>query len=77
MAADFTTNRVTSRHTVEIFDTVQELVDRGLALGLACSPWHLIAAMEHGATIPPAIVRWLGTQDLDWGLSERLGALGL
>jgi len=49
--AVFLKNKVTSAHTVEIFDTVQETIDRGVELGLVCGVGHLVTALEHGATL--------------------------
>jgi len=77
MAGDFTTNKVTSRHMVEVFDTAQELIDRGLELGLECSPRHAITAMEHGAVLPPDVMAGLNSLNLDWDLAKRLEALEL
>jgi len=54
--AKYTSESTESRHTTETFETVQELVDRGLSLGLTCSVDFLIKALEHGATLPDDIM---------------------
>ena len=54
--AHFATNKVTSKDTVELFNTVQELFDRAYSLGLRCSTDDLLKAMEHGATLPQDVM---------------------
>jgi len=79
VAAEFVTGQVTTAHTVETFATAQELLDRGLALGLQCTTNHLIKAMEHGATLPPDIEALLLSyvwEDEYLTYWERMVALG-
>lgn len=47
-----TTGNVTTPFTAEPYDTIQEIIDRGLALGLTCNTEYLITSMEHGAILP-------------------------
>lgn len=80
ISAGFVINNVTTAHTVELFDTAQELIDRGRDLGLADQVGieNLITAMEHGAVLSDdglaglLSVAWL----IDIGYGQRLEALG-
>jgi len=79
VAAEYVTGQVTTVHTTEVFSTAQELLDRGLALGLQCTTNHLIKAMEHGATLPPDIEAlllsyvWEDEYMMYWGRMIALG----
>tara|TARA_R110002020_G_scaffold144145_1_gene317014 strand:+ start:18623 stop:18934 length:312 start_codon:yes stop_codon:yes gene_type:complete len=73
-----TTGQVSSPFDVEIFDTAQEVIDRGIILNLTCNTEYLISSMEHGATLPADILAYLlgyvwGT---DIGYQERMIELG-
>lgn len=73
-----TTGQVTSPFTVEVFDTVQKIFDRGLALGLKCSTENLIDMMEKGAVIPAPVeadlLSYIWEEDI--GYVQRMEALG-
>ena len=79
LSGSLTTGEVTSPHTVETFDTVQEIFDRGLELGLTCTTRDLIKMMEHGAIITPDAEAhllsyiWEDEYKIYW---ERMNALG-
>jgi hypothetical protein len=76
--AKFTGGETSSSHNVEVFDTAQEIIDRGLELGLTCSVDHMLTAMEHGAILPQDsldklhLVVW----DMDIDYINRMKALG-
>lgn len=74
----FASGEVTSAHTVETFSTAQELIDRGVELGLQCSTEHLITAMEHGAILPDDVLAYLLSYiwEDDIGYQERMNELG-
>lgn len=76
--AGFVINEVSSAHTVEVYDTAQEVIDRGLELGLTCSEDHMIRAMEHGAVLPDEVMDYLHSVvwDMDLAYGERMEALG-
>lgn len=46
-----TTGQVTSPFTVEVFDNIQDIIDRGAALGLVCPVNYLVEALENGASL--------------------------
>lgn len=73
-----TTGNVTTPFTAEPYDTAQEIVDRGLALGLTCSTEYQIAIMEHGASFPSEILDSLKTHspNMDVGHKIRMVHLG-
>lgn len=54
--AKYTSASTESRHTTETFETIQELIDRGLSLGLTCGINYLIKALEHGAVLPQDVM---------------------
>tara|TARA_R110002020_G_scaffold248845_2_gene462831 strand:+ start:912 stop:1250 length:339 start_codon:yes stop_codon:yes gene_type:complete len=78
--ADFVVNKVTTAHTVEVYDTAQEIIDRGRDLGLAdqVDLETLIKAMEHGATLSDdalnALLSVVWQLDMSYGI--RMEALG-
>ena len=74
-----TTGQVTSPYIVETYDTAQEIVDRGLALGLTCDTEYIITAMEHGIILPQENMDDLiaGIPYMDVGHQIRMIALGL
>lgn len=76
--AKYTSESTESRHTTETFETIQELIDRGLDLGLSCSVDFQIKALEHGAFFPPEIMTALlgVVWDLGKTISDRMNALG-
>ncbi len=76
--AKFTGGETSSSHNVEVFDSAQEIIDRGLELGLTCGADDMITAMEHGAILPQEsldklhLVVW----DMDIYYIDRMKALG-
>lgn len=78
LAAEFVVNNVSSAHTVEILDSAQDIIDRGLALGLKCTTDHLLTAMEHGAVLPDDVLNHMLSYiwDEDIRIIERIEALG-
>lgn len=76
--AEYTGYVTSTCHNVETFETAQDLVDRGLDLGLQCGDDFMLKAMEHGATFPTDIMEYL--HSLVWTSSsrnvERMKALG-
>lgn len=76
--AGFVINEVSSAHKVEVFDTAQEVIDRGLSLGLTCSVDHMISAMENSAVLPDEVMDYLHSViwDMDLAYGERMEALG-
>jgi hypothetical protein len=54
--AGFATGELSSNKTIETFDNVQSMVDRGLALGLISDTDYRIQALEHGATLPQGLM---------------------
>lgn len=65
MSGCLVTGEVKSAHTVETFDTVQQLVDRVEALGFECCTEYLISAMELGATLSSELMTYL--HSIVWG----------
>ncbi len=47
-----TTGEVKSPYTVEVFDTVQDIFDRGLELGFNCSTEDRVRMLEAGVLLP-------------------------
>lgn len=76
--AKYTSASTESLHTTETFETIQELIDRGLDLGLTCSIEYLIKALEHGATLPDDVLA--GLLDVVWDSgktnTDKMEALG-
>lgn len=73
------TGKVTSAHTVELFDNVQGLIDRGVTLGLQCSDVDfLLRALEHGGVLPHDHMEYLHSVvwDADISFQKRMIALG-
>lgn len=73
-----TTGQVTSPFDVEVFDTVQEILDQGIALGLICNTEYQLQLMEHGAIIPEPHMSMIkaGVIYMDIGHQIRMVALG-
>lgn len=78
IAAEFVVNNVTSSHTVEILDSAQDIIDRGLALGLKCTTDHLLTSMEYGAVLPADVLAYMLSYiwDEDDRSINRMEALG-
>lgn len=78
MAGCLVTGEVKSAHTVEVFDTVQELIDRGIDLGFQCCVEYMIQSMECGAVLPSDVMAMLHSTvwDDDIGFQGRMIALG-
>ncbi len=54
---------VHTKQTIELFDTVQALVDRVLELGLLFTVQDVIEAHQDGAEIPSHVIDWAKTQE--------------
>lgn len=76
--AKYTSSSTESRHNTETFETIQELIDHGLALGLTCSVEYLIKALDHGAALPADVMT--GLLGVVWDSGEpntiKMKALG-
>jgi len=72
------TGEATTAHTLETFDTIQALVNRGEALGFECCAEYLISAMELGAALSPELMTYLHSivWSGDIGHQMRMIALG-
>ena len=79
IAGKLVTGKVTSTHTVEVFDDVQSLVNKAEALGLQCTDLDLlIKILEHGGALPSDHMNYLldNVWDADIGFQERMILLG-
>lgn len=77
-SGSLTTGQVTSPFTVETFDTAQEILDRGVELGISCDTEYQLQLMEHGAIMPEPRISLIkeNVPYMDVGHRIRMVALG-
>lgn len=78
LMAAYSGGTTSTAHTVEIMNSAQELLDRGLTLGLKCSIDQLLDAAEHGAILNDFCEAYLFSEvwNMDISFIDRAKALG-